>query len=278
MHNDDNPNKKISYYVLEAKNRVGGRIMDRPIGAELPPSRYSGGYESKKPNGRVWTSPPPNEGCKCRGIDCPKFKVEMGMGWFQGTKGIDIESCPAVPSRQGLDLSTQLREEKVKEDGHWKTALYLGKHPAVRNRGNVAKAAAKKPDCDVCHDIYNKHFAISQGKAPPNHGNLEDPLKVHCAGEGGMSGDKYSFLKEGHYYGKNARGQIEMKKIEFEEELPSFETNKSWKPDEFLIHFDQMMFKCVDYEAYQFYWQWWYHTGKRIYRQQFEQLIIVLYR
>ena len=257
-HNSKKKNKKISWYIFESSDRIGGRIKDIEFGGQeegKPPTRTSGGYDRDDPN-----TPPENKGCRCIGGHCPKFNVEVGAGWFTGYNGIETKSCKK--SKSIKKEKAAVMEEVRKEDGPVKDCIYNGMDPDDCCDGvDTGRALQKNTECKVCPPQYNTYYAISQDQGPKNSGNMKKPLVVHCPSE---EEDDYAFLNTGQYYGRdpNDPGKTEMKPIVLgERNLPGFDRNRTEilvRAERFLGKFWRMIYKCVDYQSFQFYYQYFY--------------------
>ena len=240
--------ERISYVVFEATDRIGGRILDIKLGGEegKAPTRTSGGFANDTQSENV--------GCKCYGSSCPKINVEVGAGWFTGFDDIEVESC-----RHQVKTTNRretLRRKKVQE------LAPMRKRIADRRRSradpNRRLEVEVSLNCSVCpKNMHNRMFALSQGNR--RFGKVDPPLEVNCGLHDGQD-DNYSFLNHGVFYGTNTEGEIEMTPIVKKSRIyPSFDRNlnRTWvKPKQFLDRFWNMIDRCVDYEAYQFWYQY----------------------
>jgi len=99
--NSNDANEDISYLVLEANSRIGGRILDVEFGGDDyqdNPMRTSGGFRK---NSNSTQDPWENIGCHCDEASCTQLNVEVGAGWFTGDEGVELaSSCNPVVSHR----------------------------------------------------------------------------------------------------------------------------------------------------------------------------------
>lgn len=245
---------EITYAVLEAGDRIGGRVLDIELGGIEydTPQRTSGGFRK---NPSPIQDPWENVGCHCDEPSCLQFNVEVGAGWFTGDDGVDLsQSCVASNTTHFSNESANKYRDLVSKSNPKQFASKKGLLPRDRNTG-------EKVNCDVCPLNYNRMYALSQGQANDGMGNLSPPLEVNCNSYDGQD-DTYGLLDTTTFYGKNEYGVIEQKPLDDESRsFPglTFQGNQIPVTARFFYEiFWVMKYQCIDYESYEFYNHWKY--------------------
>ena len=157
--------KPIDYVVLEAQNRLGGRILDDTLGNENKPDGdgyFSGGFlEGSYPE---WK----NVGCHCNEPGgCPVYQVESGAGWFTGN-GTEEEGRNRMFRKAQNSFGLEFAVNRFK---NWQGFYYQNSGVSVIDNNDkveiwrMLREAIRKCVNPKGNKLY-RHFARNQGADP----------------------------------------------------------------------------------------------------------------